>query len=348
MSAKRTEKRVRVRQIAFPLIFLIIALSIALVYTHIFEFREAGLDGLAFYFALFSTSFTILILFQRFVDSKRLHIPMSLGWGLVFLGTFEKFVNDFTDTIGLENENFFSAVIFVGLLFVAFGLYFWTKQMWDNQRVRSQQHKIIELYTSLMSHDAGNDLQAILGYIEAALLVPEGCSPRTLELLEAAQAAALRMSSLIKAFKPDVSDAENRLIAILEISAHQAVKAHLGLTIDIEADDETQNIQVVGGSMLQMAFANLFRNAAQYAGEKPTVSIKVSKEDTNAVIVVSDDGPGIGQEFKEKLFERGGSGDGHGFGLYLTRQIVSACEGSIELMDSEKGANFRIILPFEP
>jgi len=98
--------------------------------------------------------------------------------------------------------------------------------------------------------------------------------------------------------------------------------------------------------MLQMAFANLFRNSAQYAGENPKVKIEVSKDNENSIIVVSDEGPGVREEIKHHLFERGGSGDGHGFGLYLTRQIVAACGGTIELMDADMGARFRIALPY--
>ncbi|MHA2081677.1 MAG: sensor histidine kinase, partial [Candidatus Thorarchaeota archaeon] len=224
------------------------------------------------------------------------------------------------------------------------GFYFWMKHMREQENLREQQHKIIELYTSLMSHDAGNDLQAILGYIEAALMVPEGCSPKTLELLEAAEAAALRMTSLIKAFKPEMSDSDNRLVSILKLSSHQAVKAHIGLTIEIETDDDTEGIQVAGGSMLQMAFANLFRNSAEYAGDSPIVKIKVVKDGEHSIVTVSDNGPGVREELLGKLFERGGPKDGHGFGLYLTRQIVAACGGTIELVDAEKGATFKIIL----
>ena len=98
--------------------------------------------------------------------------------------------------------------------------------------------------------------------------------------------------------------------------------------------------------MLQMAFANLFRNSAEYAGNDPTVNIKVSKDVENAIITVSDKGPGIKEELQSNLFQRGGSGDGHGFGLYLARQIVAACGGTIELLDIEKGAAFRIVLPY--
>jgi signal transduction histidine kinase len=296
-------------------------------------------------------AFFLLVVFQRFVDSPRIHVPLSVGWGMVFLSGIEKFNAEFLDTIdplwwaGMS-EDVSTAILGIGLGISVIGFYFWMMQNRQQEQLRDQQHKMIELYTSLMTHDAGNDLQAILGYIEAALMVPDGCSPKTLELLEAAQASALRMTSLIKAFKPEVSDAENRLVSILEMSSLQAQKAHIGLTVNVEAEETAKEIQVVGGPMLQMAFANLFRNSAKYAGESPTVTINVSITDSEAVIVVGDDGPGIKDEIRNSLFERGRTGDDHGFGLYLTRQIVAACSGSIELTDSDVGTRFEIRLPF--
>lgn len=333
-----------------PFIFLIIAVVLTLIYNAVFPIRSSEIDVLIFYTFLAVVTFILILVFQRFIDTPKIHLPLSLGWGMVFIAAVEKLNAEYLDTIdifwfGNQNENIFTAMIGIGLGISVIGFYFWMKHMREQDSYREQQHKIIELYTSLMSHDAGNDLQAILGYIEAALMVPEGCSPKTRELLEAAEAAALRMTSLIKAFKPEISDSDNRLVSILRLSSHQAVRAHIGLTIDIEVDDETEEIEVGGGSMLQMAFANLFRNSAEYAGNNPTVNVKLSKDNENALVAVSDEGPGIREELQKKLFDRGGSKDGHGFGLYLTRQIVSACGGTIELVDSEKGASFRIVLP---
>lgn len=338
------------KKVIVPIILLAIAAVITIVYNVIYPLRSFEYDILAFYGFLAFVSFSLVLVFQRFIDTPRIHLPLSIGWGMVFISAVEKFLGEYLDTfdpVGWPStEDFYTATIGIGFGISVIGFYFWMAHNRQQDQYRDQQHKIIELYTSLMSHDAGNDLQAILGYIEAALLVPDGCSPKTLELLEAAQAAALRMTSLIKAFKPEISDADNRLIPILEMSSHQAVKAHMGLSIDIEADDETEDIEVVGGSMLQMAFANLFRNSAEYAGNDPTVNIKVSKDVENAIITVSDKGPGIKEELRSNLFQRGGSGDGHGFGLYLARQIVAACGGTIELLDIEKGAAFRIVLPY--
>ena len=62
--------------------------------------------------------------------------------------------------------------------------------------------------------------------------------------------------------------------------------------------------------------------------------------------MVSDEGPGVREEIRNHIFARGGSGDGHGFGLYLTRQIVAACGGTIEIVDTGVGATFKIVIPY--
>lgn len=332
-----------------PIVLLIIAVMLTIVYNMVFPVRGSEINTIIFYAFLAFITFILVLIFQRFIDTPRIHYPLSLGWGMVFIAAVEKLNAECLDTIDtnwlIPNEDIFTSILGIGFGISVIGFYFWMKHNWEQEKQREQQHKIIELYTSLMSHDAGNDLQAILGYIEAALMIPEGCSPKTLELLEAAEAAALRMTSLIKAFKPEVSDSDNQLISILRLSSHQAVKAHIGLTIDIEADDEVEGIEVVGGSILQMAFSNLFRNSAEYAGNNPIVNIKVVRDSENAIITVSDNGPGVKEELRSNLFNRGGSRDGHGFGLYLTRQIVAACGGTIELVDTEMGATFRIVLP---
>jgi signal transduction histidine kinase len=338
----------RTRQMIFPSIFLFAGAIIAIIYHTVFEPRGANLDGLLFYGALSLTSFTLIILFQRFVDYKSLHIPLSIGWGLVFLGSFEKLNNDVVNTVGLENENFFSAVIFFGLLFVAFGLYLWVRQTWMNERYREQQHRVIEMFTSLMSHDAGNDLQAVLGYLELAIMRCQECPHEVLEVLEAAREFALRMTTLIQSFKTGVIDTELSLVEVLQSISNQAEKAHLGLRTNIAADAGTESISGAGNTLFAMAVTNIFRNAAEHAGPKPIVDIEVSRSANKIIIVLNDNGPGIPHEQRKSLFQRGSSKKEHGLGLYLTKQIVTACGGTIENLESEKGAKFRIALPIIP
>jgi len=336
---------VDIRKTIFPLVFLLSAIGITIVYNIFFEFREFGYDTITFYLALAIVTYTLLILFQKFVDFRTLHLTLSIGWGLVFIAAVEKLNADILETGAIENENPFTAMIFFGIVFVAFGLYIWTNQMWDTQRIQEQQHRVIELYTSLMSHDAGNDLQAVLGYIETALMVTEGCNPKSLELMESAQAAALRMTGLIKAFKPDELDTELSLVPLVHSTAIQAEKADLGLKTNFYAQPGTESLKVAGASLIQFALANLMRNAAQYAGEQPVADIKIFRKSNDLVITISDGGPGISDDVKKIIFERGRSDSEHGLGLYLTRQIIAACSGTINLVDSPVGATFTIVLP---
>ncbi len=329
----------------FPLLFLVAGLIIAVVYHTVFPPRGANLDGIAFYTALSLTSYTMLVIFQRFVEKRSLHIPLSIGWGLVFLGTFEKLNADVVDTAGLENENFFSAVIFFGLVLVAIGLYSWIRESWRNQRYLEQQHRVIDLYTSLMTHDAGNDLQAVLGYLELTLSRCHDCKKDVIEVLEAAKASAMRMTSLVKAFRASERDSGETLVQLLQQVSEQAETAHLGLKITLEVMPGLENVSVAGETLFGMALANIFRNAADYAGPNPVVGIVVSKNEDCVVVTLTDSGPGIPPEQRENIFQRGASALDHGMGLYLTRQIVLACQGAISLEDVEHGASFRIELP---
>ena len=345
MSSIRVDKQVNRRKAVYPIIFLSLAIAITIIYHQVFLPRSINLDTLLFYSALAFITFTLVILFQRFVNDPSLHHPLSIGWGLVFLASIEKINAEMLDTINLENENFFTAMIAFGFAVSAIGFYEWTRHMWKQDRYREQQHRVIQLYNSLMTHDAGNDLQAVLGYIEAALLIPEGCSPRTIKLLEAAEAATLRMAGLIKAFKPDEFESEQALVPLLQSIAIQAEKADLQLRTKFYAQPGTESLKVAGATLLQIALTNLLRNTAKHSGENPIAEITIFRNNENLVITISDRGPGIPDGLIGSIFERGGTTEDHGLGLYLTKQIIMACSGTIEFVETPIGATFRIVLP---
>lgn len=106
--------------------------------------------------------------------------------------------------------------------------------------------------------------------------------------------------------------------------------------------------------MLHLAVNNLVENAVKYSPRGTTISIHLSIRDGNALINVADQGSGIEDEEKKKIFSRfyriGNENTrrtkGTGLGLYLTRTIVRQHKGSIAVMDNApKGSIFEIILP---
>jgi signal transduction histidine kinase len=110
--------------------------------------------------------------------------------------------------------------------------------------------------------------------------------------------------------------------------------------------------QVTGdASALGRAVRNLLDNAERHAIR--TVTVDVVDEGTNVRIAVSDDGAGVAEEDRERIFERFARADqsrareqgGRGLGLAIASDIVTAHGGTLELVDSERGATFVISLP---
>jgi NtrC-family two-component system sensor histidine kinase KinB len=119
---------------------------------------------------------------------------------------------------------------------------------------------------------------------------------------------------------------------------------------------------------LGIVFSNILANALKYTPHGGRVEVHVASRQnasadgrTQMQIAVTDTGPGIPQEFRQRIFEkffrvehqRPGANDGvrgAGIGLYLSRQIILAHGGSIwcEAGAQGKGTSIIIHLPCEP
>jgi len=119
---------------------------------------------------------------------------------------------------------------------------------------------------------------------------------------------------------------------------------------DIETDCRLTGDRV----MLQMAVNNLFENAVKYTPSDKTIVINLSHKQNMAVLRIIDEGPGIPEEEKRKIFNkfyRIGSEEtrktkGTGLGLYLTGKIINEHKGRISVKDNKPtGAIFEVCLP---
>jgi signal transduction histidine kinase len=96
---------------------------------------------------------------------------------------------------------------------------------------------------------------------------------------------------------------------------------------------------------------NLLDNAERYAAS--TVIVAVRENHQNAELVVRDDGPGIPEELRIRVFERFTRADdararttgGAGLGLAIAHAIVVAHGGRIAISDQGPGAAFVVQLP---
>ncbi len=212
-----------------------------------------------------------------------------------------------------------------------------------------RQHREIELYTSLLRHDLGNDLGGIVSSLEIVKMVMDEDSAEAIEFLNAALAISTRMDNLLRSIRSTPIVEDEDIGKYLRRIAKLSEDAMVGLKIHVQIDENLSGVLVRGSRLLPMVFENLFRNAVQHAGETPIVTVQATPMEESVQILVWDNGPGVPDAVRDQLFARGASTktSGGGLGLYLSRRIIEACDGSIVLTESEegKGAQFRVMLP---
>lgn len=106
-------------------------------------------------------------------------------------------------------------------------------------------------------------------------------------------------------------------------------------------------------ALLKQLITILFDNAVKYTGEEGQISILVKTTDKSLLIRVSDNGIGISDSDKEKIFDRFYRVDkartrqsgGFGLGLALAKQIVETLNGDISVKDNQpEGTVFQVKL----
>ena len=104
---------------------------------------------------------------------------------------------------------------------------------------------------------------------------------------------------------------------------------------------------------IAQALSNLVVNALDYGSADQPVDVRLGRDNGSARIEVSNQGPAIPDDLRPVIFEpfRRGTGDeqrnrrGLGLGLFITREIVRAHRGTIELLSEDGRTTFVVRLP---
>ena len=100
--------------------------------------------------------------------------------------------------------------------------------------------------------------------------------------------------------------------------------------------------------------ANLLSNATKYSPKEGTVQIRAETQESFIRISVTDNGPGIPEEFQSQIFEKFTPADSSdtrrvgvtGLGLAICQAIVKQHQGSIGFTtEAGKGTTFHVTLP---
>jgi len=122
----------------------------------------------------------------------------------------------------------------------------------------------------------------------------------------------------------------------------------------LEILGDASAVAAIDRDMLRQVLVNLCDNSSKALGSKNgEATLTVQCQAGEARLVVADDGPGISEEVRERLFEpyttTRGIGEGMGLGLAISRKILLDHGGDLELLDSSsEGTTFRLSLPLQP
>jgi signal transduction histidine kinase/HAMP domain-containing protein len=142
------------------------------------------------------------------------------------------------------------------------------------------------------------------------------------------------------------------------VRARRAWEALAIPSVEFNLEDRSAGwLAVADVDALDQVLWALLDNAVKYGGGAPiTVTIDADPETSRIHLTIGDEGPGVSDEDRERLFMRFArgadeeAGSGSGLGLYVSRELCRAMNGDLVLEPTRpgRGASFRVTLPGEP
>ena len=207
-----------------------------------------------------------------------------------------------------------------------------------------QANSKLNLLSSITRHDIRNQLFSVKAYLELSK-ESLGDAARTSEYIIKEERAVSAMERQI-AFTKEYEDLGVKSPSWQNVAANvQKALAALPMR-DIRVISEGNDLDVYADPLFEKVFYNLIDNALRYGGQKMTMIRIASQESENGLLIsVEDDGSGVSEADKKRLFERG-FGHNTGLGLFLSREILAITGITITgTGEPGKGARFEIHVP---
>jgi two-component system, OmpR family, sensor kinase len=234
------------------------------------------------------------------------------------------------------------------------------------EEVNEQKNQLI----GMAAHDLRNPIGAIRGFAQLLLSrIADRLDDRERMVLERIERSSEHMLELVNdlleltevdraglAVQLDRVPCDVAALVQRSVEVDRALAEQKGITIQLELET-TPLVAVVDGGKFEQVLANLLSNAVKFSPSGATVVVLLRAEEQIVVLEVRDEGPGIPEAERERVFEpfartsvRPTAGErSTGLGLAIVERIVAGHGGRIEL-DTEPGAGstFRVLLPCTP
>ncbi|MBN1539642.1 MAG: PAS domain S-box protein [Candidatus Thermoplasmatota archaeon] len=229
----------------------------------------------------------------------------------------------------------------------------------ERNRAEEERNRA-EFYLDLLAHDIGNLHHGILTGIDMVQLSeanPER-RERSLKLVKDLLLRSIKLVDNVMTFSSlrslPLQKRPMDLRPMLEKSVASAREAMPAKELEHHIDWGSGDVRVLAEPLLQEAFFNIYHNAMKYQKEGVVqIETSVSVRDGNAVIQISDNGPGIPDDRKSTIFDRVKDPMKRlhtGLGMAIVKALVQRYDGSVQVADRikgdhTKGSRFIISIP---
>jgi signal transduction histidine kinase len=218
----------------------------------------------------------------------------------------------------------------------------------------SRRMAAIGRLTSGVGHEVKNPINAIVVHLELLKTKLGGASPNAVRHLDVIDAEIRRLDRVVQTLVDFSRPVELRL------SEHDLRQVIGDVATLAAAEFSTRNVTLIthfpskpmianiDADLMKQAVLNVVQNGAQAMPEGGRLDVILEESPKAAVLRIVDQGPGIPEEIREKIFnlyfttKSGGSG----IGLAMTYRILQLHHGGIDVeSDRDRGTEFRLRIP---
>lgn len=220
-------------------------------------------------------------------------------------------------------------------------------------------------FVSTVSHELRTPLTSIRGSLS---LIESGVMGEVNEKIKPLVQIALNNSERLILLINDILDMEKIESGKMDFDfekanlndlIREAIESNLAYAQEFDVallyEESAESINVyVDKNRMQQVLTNLIANAVKYSPKNDTVELKVILENRRVKVTVHDNGLGVPEEFKKRIFQKFAQADssdtkqkgGTGLGLSITKAIIEKLGGSIGFLSPKgKGTTFFFDLP---
>jgi signal transduction histidine kinase len=216
-------------------------------------------------------------------------------------------------------------------------------QLESSQKAFEIANKKLNLLSSITRHDIKNQLLALMGFIELSKAI--STNPEMQHFIDREDAAAQNIRRQIE-FTKNYEDIGVHAPKWQDIGVQVRALQNLIPHGEVEVSVTIEGLEIFADPLLEKVFENMIDNSRRHGERTRHISFSSMQYDPDTLaIVYEDDGIGVSEAEKERIFEKG-FGKNTGLGLFLSREILAITDLTIKESGVHgKGVHFEILVP---